>query len=107
MYPSDYGYATGGGNYKRKYCLSQYLYTWNAECYNDDWLYTSANHQWILTPLAISDAAANPFAVNLTGVITSGSGAAHPWLVKPVVYLKSNVQILSGEGSSTDPFILG
>ena len=107
MYPSDYGYATGGGNYKREYCLSQILYTWNAECYNDDWLYTSSNHQWTLTPLAISDAAANPFAVNLTGVITSSSGAAHPWLVKPVVYLKSNVQILSGEGSSTDPFILG
>ena len=107
MYPSDYGYATGGGNYKREYCLSQNLYTWNTECYNDDWLYTSANHQWTLTPLAITDAAANPFAVNLTGVITSSSGAAHPWLVKPTVYLKSNVQILSGEGSSTDPFILG
>ena len=27
--------------------------------------------------------------------------------VRPTIYLKSNVQILSGEGSSTDPFILG
>ena len=78
MYPSDYGYATGGGNYKREYCLSQILYTWNTECYNDNWLYTSANHHWTLTPLAISDAATYPFVVHLTGGITSSSGAAHP-----------------------------
>ena len=80
MYPSDYGYATSGGNYKREYCLSQILYTWNnyAECYKGDWLYTDTNHQWTLTPLAISDAATYPFVVHLTGGITSSSGAAHP-----------------------------
>ena len=108
MYPSDYGYATGGGNYKREYCLSQYLYTWNsyAECYKDNWLYTSVNYQWTLTPIARSDISAHTFLVYHNGIINSGS-VADGWLVKPVVYLKSNVQILSGEGSSTDPFMLG
>ena len=108
MYPSDYGYATGGGNYKREYCLSQYLYTWisYAECYNDDWLYTSANHQWTLTPRAASDISYDAFVVGSSGIVRTGN-TAYGWLVKPVVYLKSNVQILSGEGSSTDPFILG
>ena len=106
MYPSDYGYATGGGNYKREYCLSQVLYTWTAECYNDDWLYTSTNHQWTLTPLATPDYSNHAFIFSSSGVVYFGS-AADVWLVRPSVYLKSNVQILSGEGSSTDPFILG
>ena len=107
MYPSDYGYATGGGNYKREYCLSQVLNTWNTECYNDDWLYTSANHQWTLTPIATSSDSNSAFMVSTLGVVNAHTGAAGEWLVRPSVYLKSNVQILSGEGSSTDPFILG
>ena len=107
MYPSDYGYATGGGNYKREYCLSQVLNTWNTECYNDDWLYTSANHQWTLTPIATSSDSNSAFMVSTLGVVNAHTGAAGEWLVRPSVYLKSNVQILSGEGSSTDPFMLG
>lgn len=108
MYPSDYGYATGGGNYKREFCLSQYLYTWNsyAECYNDDWLYVSANHQWTLTPRASSDRLYDVFEVSSSGIITN-TAVAHGFLTRPTVYLKSNVQILSGEGSSTEPFMLG
>ena len=41
MYPSDYGYATGGGNVGRESCLNVELYEWhhNEQCYNDDWLY--------------------------------------------------------------------
>ena len=106
MYPSDYGYATGGGNYKREYCLSQILYTWNAECYNDNWLYTSTNHQWTITPLGGSDISSHAFGIDMSGFV-GGSPSGCPWLVRPTVYLKSNVQILSGEGSSTDPYLLG
>ena len=106
MYPSDYGYATGGGNYKREYCLSQILYTWTAECYNDDWLYTSANHQWTLTPLARSDNSTDAFIVRSSGFV-NGSDAANGWLVRPSVYLKSNVKILDGEGTEESPFTLG
>ena len=108
MYPSDYGYATSGGNYKREYCLSQILYTWNnyAECYKGDWLYTDTNHQWTLTPIAHAELSRDASVVASNGNVSSGN-AALEWLVRPVVYLKSNVQILSGEGSSTDPFMLG
>ena len=108
MYPSDYGYATGGGNYKREYCLSQILYTWNnyAECYKGDWLYTDTNHQWTLTPIAHAELSRDASVVASNGNVSSGN-AVLEWLVRPVVYLKSNVQILSGEGSSTDPFMLG
>ena len=116
MYPSDYGYATGGGNYKREYCLSQILYTWNnyADCYKDNWLYASDSSQWTMMPRAVSDRASTVFMVHSTGKVDYGSlshsvddSTSNKFSVRPVVYLKSNVQILSGEGSSTDPFILG
>ena len=106
MYPSDYGYATGGGNYKREYCLSQILYKWNAECYNDDWLYISSKPQWTLTPLAATFGNDYTFIINIPDLAYQAENY-YAYLVRPTVYLKSNVQILSGEGSSTDPFILG
>ena len=106
MYPSDYGYATGGGNYKREYCLSQILYTWAAECYNDNWLYINSNPQWTLTPLAAIFGNNYTFIINIPDLNYSADNY-HNYLVRPTVYLKSNVQILSGEGSSTAPFILG
>ena len=107
MYPSDYGYATGGGNYKREYCLSQNLASWNnyTECYKDDWLYISADHQWTITPVA-TDVAYGVAIIDRTAFL-NGSHASVARSVRPTVYLKSNVQILSGEGSSMDPFIFG
>ena len=108
MYPSDYGYATGGGNYKREYCLSKTLYTWDsvADCYNDDWLYTSVNHQWTLSPFARADSSGIAFFVTSSGVV-SGYFAAGGWLVRPSVYLKSNVKILAGEGTIDNPYLFG
>ena len=114
MYPSDYGYATGGGNYKREYCLSQIVAKWLTftDCSSDNWLYLDGNFQWTMTPLAYVvnglSRSYYVFMVNDKGCFNnSGTGASSAWLVRPTVYLKSNVQILSGEGSSTDPFILG
>mgnify|MGYP004665242855 FL=1 len=109
MYPSDYGYATGGGNYKREYCLSQYLYTWTsyAECYKDDWLYNSGSGQWTLTPYAYARDGGDIFTIDISGIVNLAGGSVAALLVRPTVYLKSNVQILSGEGSSTDPYLLG
>ena len=109
MYPSDYGYATGGGNYKREYCLSQYLYTWNsyAECYKDDWLYNSGSGQWTLTPYAYTRDGGDIFTIDISGIVNLAGGSAAALLIRPTVYLKSNVQILSGEGSSTAPYLLG
>ena len=109
MYPSDYGYATGGGNYKREYCLSQYLYTWNsyAECYKDDWLYNSGSGQWTLTPYAYTRDGGDIFTIDISGIVNLAGGSAAALLIRPTVYLKSNVQILSGEGSSTNPYLLG
>ena len=110
IYPSDYDYATSGstGNYNRKYCLQQSLNTWNnyQDCYQNSWIYYENKWQWTLTPLAYSDSAVNMLAICSSGNICNGS-ASYAWDVIPTVYLKSNVQILSGEGSITNPFVLG
>ena len=111
MYPSDYGYATSGGSTtNRAACLNTVLYKWAgssvSDCKNNDWLYNSSSYQWTLSPLAYSSRARDVFYVYYSGnvYITSASSYSD---ARPVVYLTSNVGVQSGDGSSSNPFILG
>ena len=109
MYPSDYGYATSGGNTTdRATCLNKELYKWNysnvSDCKNNDWLFNS-NYQWTISPRAFSSGARYAFLVISNGpvnprIVCDGYG------VRPVVYLSSNVGVQSGDGTSSDPFVL-
>ena len=105
MYPSDYGYATSGGTTTdRNACLNKELYNWDSvsDCYNNDWIFNSAN-QWIITPPASrSD---NVFGLNNAGYVHSGN-ASDVDGVRPVVFLKSSIKIVDGDGSSSNPYIL-
>lgn len=52
MYPSDYGYATSGGQINdRKSCLNSFWDSWKSlnECFENNYLYKSYYHQWSLT----------------------------------------------------------
>ena len=109
MYPSDYGYATSGGNItNRASCMAKELYNWNissySDCKNNDWLYKSSQYQWTMSPRAVSSR--HVFFVNGPGFIENiiAIGTIAVW---PVVHLKSTINITGGTGSSTDPFILG
>ena len=123
MYPSDYGYATSGGSTSnRTSCLNKELYNWNdssySDCKNNDWLYNSSSWQWTVSPEVGSSSSANGvFIVFRTGIVnspgsidTSGyffnGNAYDAGLVRPSVYLKSNVSILSGEGTKSNPHVL-
>ena len=108
MYPSDYGYATSGGSTTdRATCLATELYNWMSstgfsDCYNNDWLY-NGSLQWTLTPS--SSYSTDVFDVNNNGNLfvnyaNVGYGA------RPSVYLKSNISISGGTGTSTDPYTL-
>ena len=109
MYPSDYGYATSGGSTTdRATCLNTKLYSWNSsnvsDCKNNDWLFNS-NYQWTISPRAFSSGARYAFLVISNGpvnprIVCDGYG------VRPVVYLSSNVGVQSGDGTSSDPFVL-
>ena len=110
MYPSDYGYATSGGSTTdRTTCLNINLAGWNnySDCKNNDWLYNSSSSPWTISPVAYSSMANLVFSVHLYGHVFSErvyyDDNKH---VRPVVYLTSNVGIQSGDGSSSNPFIL-
>jgi hypothetical protein len=114
MYPSDYGYATSGGDttdratcltYKLGYSSSDSTY-WNkqSDCYGNDYLLDSSNSTWTLLP----DSSRSDYAFLVSsGGYVSGAYVSYSYAVRPVGYLKSNTQILSGEGTSDNPWIVG
>ena len=106
MYPSDYGYATGGGlTSDRSVCLAKELYNWNAlsDCENNDYLFKSSYDQWTLAPSSIYvynvfRVLATGYAHNRSVVDTNG--------VRPTAFLKSNISIMAGTGTSSEPYQL-
>ena len=108
IYPSDYGYATSGGTTtNRATCMATKLYDWKgselSDCKNNDYLYKSGYHQWTLASGSSGSeivlmVAANG-AVYINGVLISISA-------RPAAFLKSNISITSGDGSSAGPYQL-
>ena len=60
---------------------------------------------WVLSPNALPDSAYNAWLVD-GGGNTGSSRAAGPFSAFPTIYLKSNILIESGTGTSSDPYIL-
>ena len=105
IYPSDYGMAVGG-NY-RDDCLNNYLSNWNDErCYNNDWLHNFEVNLWTITPSSRSDSAHYAFRILMDGRVIGGGNVDLSTELFPTLYLKSNIQIISGEGTSTNPYKL-
>ena len=108
MYPSDYGYATSGGTTKdRAACLAKELYNWNSsdfsDCKGNDYLYKSSYNQWTLAPY--SAIARSVFFVSRDGPV--GLNRARTFNdVRPVLFLKSNIQVDKGTGAKSDPYQL-
>ena len=108
MHPSDYGYATSGGTTAdRTICLNNELYSWTSnagysDCYNNNWLFTSMS-QWTITPRY--DISFSVFCILNLGHILSNY-AYDVVEVHPVVYLKANIKIVDGNGSSSNPYRL-
>ena len=79
MYASDYGYAMNNG-------------------YKNNWLFTKG-YEWTMTAYSSS----YPFYVSSTGRLDNHI-AYHGFAVRPVLYLKSNVYVISGDGSEGNPY---
>ena len=96
MYASDYGYAAGDactGN------LSGYS---SSTCTSNNWLYNS-NNEWLLAHVA--SGSGNSF-LTYNGGVSSGSVSGNLRAVRPTLYLKSEVQITEGDGTSSNPYKL-
>jgi len=113
MYASDYGFATsGGGSYTREACLNRQLEFWNDiyDCYGNSWLFRSDRIQWTLSPKL--DNYNSIFFILSSGEGSIGSVSTASinhnanLSITPALYLKSNVKITSGDGSSSNPFEL-
>ena len=110
MYPSDYGYATSGGNtYNRSACMSKEMYYWKTDAYQTDcaggsYLWDSTATQWTASPR--SDDSYSLFDVSIQGGCVLYSDARNPYAARPVVYLASDIAIKSGDGSESNPYNL-
>ncbi len=106
MYPSDYGYATSGGTTTdRATCLAKELRHWNRanDCYSNDYLYKSSRSEWTLAPSSLNSFFA--FFLYSYGYVGFNGVTISPE-VRTVAFLKSNISITSGDGSTTSPYQL-
>ncbi len=108
MYPSDYGYATSGGSTTdRQACLKKELYNWYddsmSDCINNNYIYNSGIFQYTLNHY-------NNYSYDIYVIDKNGSvHRSSVWLerpVKPTLYLKSNISLKSGDGTSETPYQL-
>ncbi len=98
MYVSDYGYAASPANWN----LALYNYSSDTNI-NNNWMYMG------LTEWTISRGSNNTnyaFIVANSGYIDTREVYANEYTraVRPTFYLKSNVAITSGDGSSSSPY---
>ena len=101
-YPTDYAYASGENicetNMVKQDSSDAYI------CENNNWMFKSIWY-WTLSPFARSANSRYVWYVNGDGDVNN-SNAASGGAVFPAIYLKSNVLIESGAGTSSNPYIL-
>ena len=107
IYPSDYGYASTDASCRQN-LRSGVTYTNNAysgtpTCKNNNWLFKGVWY-WPISPC--SSNAYRVFRVYSDGSLTDNS-ALYREGVRPSVYLKSDIKIVSGSGTKDDSFKLG
>ncbi len=110
IYPSDYGYATSGRRAaSQSSCSNEKMSNWIASSYSDcrsnDWIYNSST-QWTIFHYAFSSSASDAMYIRDTGDVNTNYVGVNNG-VRPSIYLKPNVSILSGEGTLEDPYVLG
>ncbi len=99
MYPSDYGYSVLASSCARTTYLGDYD---TISCAGQSWLY-GQGYEWTITPN--SSVSYYVFYLTNEGVLYyfNASGLA----VRPVLYLDSSVYVYDGNGSVSDPYIIG
>ena len=108
MYASDYGYASAN-------CETYKLYNGNTAtddlkaCNDTNWLYNLKENEWLLPQK--SEFSADAYYIRNSGEVsnysTSNNGVNKiQRLVRPTLYLKSEVQITEGDGTSSNPYKL-
>ena len=95
MYFSDYGYVSGTSCVTNKYIYEYY----NNDCNNKNWVVGSINGHFMHTYDNRYELVLNDGRINQYGDFIKH--AAHP-----VFYLKSDITLIGGTGTETDPYIV-
>ena len=98
-YVTDWAYASSEDDCNTKIDRSS-----PYKCKNNNWMQRSTG-AWYLSPFAGPVYAFNVWYVFGDG-FTGGRSAANPLSAFPTIYLKSNILIESGKGTSSNPYIL-
>jgi len=100
IYPSDYGYASTNVN-----CANNIIGS-DSSCEGNNWLHILDGEYWTILSHASSNYAYGGWIVSNSSKIASYKVATSR-MVRPSVYLNSNVAILEGtDGTSGNPYIL-
>ena len=82
----------------------------NMTCKKNNWMHygsTLSDAFWVLSPDKSSESSIGSLVVYGIGAVSASlDGTAEPHFVIPSIYLKNNVQIISGTGTSGNPYIL-
>ena len=97
-YITDYAYASSENDCNTKIDKSS-----TYKCKNNNWMHYGQD-TWMLSPDANPDFARAVWGVY--GGDVNSYGAALPLSAFPTIYLKSNILIESGNGTSSNPYIL-
>ena len=98
MYASDYSYAADFNK-----CKNNMLNYNTTEC-KSNWLYKNNVYQWQLTPSSLNKFYSTIIYPN--GHAEAG-GVTNDAPIYPSFYLKSNLILAGGTGTSADPYIVG
>lgn len=103
-YPSDYSYSSDFS-----ICTSNILNYTNNMCLGTNWMYPimsadGTQNSWLLTP--DSDALHYAWAVHSSGIVNDVSTTDNDYGVAPGLYLSSELEIESGDGTSDNPYKL-
>ena len=102
-YITDWAYASSENDCNTKIDQSS-----TYKCKNNNWMHYGSTYndkKWYLSPLAFPDRANLVWRVDGDGRV-SDIIAISPLSVFPTIYLKSNFLIESGNGTSSNPYIL-
>ena len=101
MYVSDYGYASANCETK---LLGGNSSTDIRVCNTTNWLYNIKVNEWLMAQLGSTNG--NAFYVVSSGNLSYTNVGGSSMAVRPTLYLKSEVQIMDGDGTSTNPYKL-
>ena len=93
MYVSDYGFAASNSHWTTE------LNNYNS-AKSDNWLYLGSN-EWTISRGSVNTNDA--FRVSSTGYVYGLNFVDNTFAVRPVFYLNSSINYVSGSGSSADP----